>query len=307
MKQCFYFAFFGQLLESTLLSPAQTSSPSSDSFLPYSLLFIPDNRVPTPGSSVVSATQRRREGLIDSQSYHKAAQQDWRQQKQQAKEHRQQERRRQRELRRSRPPYNHSPTIQDINDYDMEGTPAGPPIVHPEKPEGMEGERTNIEVDSPVIPSNDDLNNHKEMEESNSFNSNSERASTATHVQFSKESEVAPDRADRALTSIFKRTSTKEALAQPAANALGDLEIELQRELDCLQQDTEERAKDTREGNAGAESPATKHAIMVRQSMMDGEDILEEGTIHSATAHSTDQAEAHQELLDDTLVYGPKR
>jgi hypothetical protein len=171
----------------------------------------------------------------------------------------------------------------------------------------MEGERTNMEVDSPVIPSNDDLNDRKEMEESNSFNSNSERASTATHVQFGKESEVAPDRADRALTSIFKRTSTKEALAQPAANAPGDLEIELQRELDCLQQDTEERAKDTGEGNAGAESPATKHAIMVRQSMMDGEDILEEGTIHSATAHSTDQAEAHQELLDDTLVHGPKR
>jgi hypothetical protein len=45
---------------------------------------------------------------------------------------------------------------------------------------------------------------------------------------------------------------------------------------------------------------------MVRQSMMDGEDILEEGTIHSATTHSTDQAEAHQELLDDTLVHGPK-
>jgi hypothetical protein len=46
----------------------------------------------------------------------------------------------------------------------------------------MEGEHTNIEVDSPVIPSNDDLNDCKEMEESNSFNSNSEHALTATHI-----------------------------------------------------------------------------------------------------------------------------
>jgi hypothetical protein len=99
----------------------------------------------------------------------------------------------------------------------------------------MEGERTNMEVDSPVIPSNNDLNDHEEMEESNSFDSDLEHASTATHVQFGEESEVAPDRADRALTGIFERMSTEEALAQPAADAPGDLEMELQHELDRLQ------------------------------------------------------------------------
>jgi hypothetical protein len=99
----------------------------------------------------------------------------------------------------------------------------------------MEGERTNMEVDSPVIPSNNDLNDHEEMEESNSFDSDLEHALTATHVQFGEELEVAPDRADRALTGIFERMSTEEALAQPAADAPGDLEMELQRELDCLQ------------------------------------------------------------------------
>jgi hypothetical protein len=64
----------------------------------------------------------------------------------------------------------------------MEGTPARPPVIHPEELEGMEGEYTNMEVDSPVIPSNNDLNDHKEMEESNSFNSDLEHALTATHI-----------------------------------------------------------------------------------------------------------------------------
>jgi hypothetical protein len=72
--------------------------------------------------------------------------------------------------------------IQDIDDYDMEGTPARPPVVHLEEPEGMEGECTNMEVDSPVIPSNNNLNDHEEMEESNSFDSDLEHALTATHV-----------------------------------------------------------------------------------------------------------------------------
>jgi hypothetical protein len=142
--------------------------------------------------------------------------------------------------------------------------PLRPPVVHPEEPEGMESERTNIEVDSPVIPSNDGPNDREEMEESNSFDNDSERASIATHIQFGEESEVAPDRADRALTGIDERTSTKEALAQPTADAPGGLEIELQSELDHLQRDAENRAKDTGEGNRGAESPVTKHAISVR-------------------------------------------
>ncbi|PKX96279.1 uncharacterized protein P174DRAFT_427844 [Aspergillus novofumigatus IBT 16806] len=142
--------------------------------------------------------------------------------------------------------------------------PLGPPVVHPEEPEGMESERTNMEVDSPVIPSNNDLNDREEMEESNSFDNDSERASTATHVQFGEESEVTPDRADRALTSIVERMSTKEALGQPAADAPGDLEMELQHELNCLQQDVEDRVKDAGEGNGAAESPTTEHAISVR-------------------------------------------
>jgi hypothetical protein len=171
----------------------------------------------------------------------------------------------------------------------------------------MEGERTNMEVDSPIIPSNDDPNDREEMEESNSFDSVLERASTVTHVQFGEESEVAPDRADRPLTGIVERTSTEEALAQPAADTSGDLEMELQSEIDRLQRDAEERAKDTEQENRGAESLATERAISVRRSMTDVEDALEEGTVHSATARSKDQAEACQELLDDTLVQGAER
>jgi hypothetical protein len=86
VRRCFYFAFFGQLPESTPLSPAWTSSPSSDGSLPHLPLFVLDDRVPAPGSLVVSATQRRREGLIDSQSCCEAARQDRRRRKQQAKE-----------------------------------------------------------------------------------------------------------------------------------------------------------------------------------------------------------------------------
>ncbi|KAF4210314.1 hypothetical protein CNMCM5878_004631 [Aspergillus fumigatiaffinis] len=306
VRRCFYFAFFGQLPETTPLSPARTSSPSSDGSLPHSPLFVPDDRVLAPGPSVVSATQRRREGRIDGHSRKEAARQDRRRQRQEAKERRREERRRRRELRRSRPAHDHSSTIQDIDDYDME-RPPGPPVVHLEEPEGMEGERTNMEVDSPVIPSNDDPNDREEMEESNNFDSDSEHASTATHVQFGEESEVAPDRTDRALTGIVERTSTEEALVQPAADAPGDLEMELQRELDRLQRDAEDRAKDSGEGNGAAESPATERAICVRRSMTDVEDALEEGTVHSATARSTDQAEARQELLDDTLVQEAER
>jgi hypothetical protein len=306
VRQCFYFAFFGQLPETTPLSPARTSSPSSDGSLPHSPLFVPDDRVLAPGPSVVSATQRYREGRIDGQSRREAARQDRRRQKLEAKKRRREERRRRRELRRSRPAHDHSSTIQDIDDYDME-RPLGPPVVHPEEPEGMESERTNMEVDSPVIPSNDGPNDREEMEESNSFDNDSERASIATHVQFGEESEVAPDRADRALTGIDERTSTEEALAQPTADAPGGLEMELQSELDRLQRDAENRAKDAGEGNGGAESPATERAISVRRSMTDVEDALEERTVHSATARSTDQAEARQELLDDTLVQRAER
>jgi hypothetical protein len=43
------------------------------------------------------------------------------------------------------------------------------PITHPEEPEGIEGEQTNMEVDSAVISSNAGQNNREEMEESNSF------------------------------------------------------------------------------------------------------------------------------------------
>ncbi|GFF28545.1 hypothetical protein IFM61606_10180 [Aspergillus udagawae] len=136
----------------------------------------------------------------------------------------------------------------------------------------MEGESTNMEVDCPVVPTNNDQNDYEVF---NGFDSDSERASTVTHVQFGEESEVAPNMADRALTGAVERMSTKEALAQPVVDAPGDLEMELQHELDCLE-----------------------------QSMADVEDALEEGTIHPATARLKEQAEAHQELFQDTLVKG---
>ncbi|GFF98647.1 hypothetical protein IFM53868_09895 [Aspergillus udagawae] len=136
----------------------------------------------------------------------------------------------------------------------MEGT-TGLPVVHPEEPERMEGESTNMEVDCPVVPTNNDQNDHEVF---NGFDSDSERASTVTHVQFGEESEVAPNMADRALTGAVERMSTKEALAQPAVDAPGDLEMELQHELDCLERDVEERVKDAEQGNRGAESPATE-------------------------------------------------
>lgn len=56
------------------------------------------------------------------------------------------------------------------------------PIVYLEEPEGMEGEYTNMEVDSPVIPSNNDLNNYEEIEESNNFDSDLEHALTITYI-----------------------------------------------------------------------------------------------------------------------------
>ncbi|KAL5687471.1 hypothetical protein EMGR_001738 [Emarellia grisea] len=293
VRRCFYFAFFGQLPETTPLSPTRTSSPSSDGSLPHSPLFVPDDRVLAPEPPVVSTTQRRRDGLIDSRSRREAARQDRRRQKQEAKERRRQERRRRRELRRSSRPQDYSPRIQDIDDHDMEGT-SGPPVVHLEEPESMEGERTNMEVDSPVVPSNDGQDDHEVFD---GFDSDSERASTATHVQFSEESEVAPNREDRALTGTVERISTEEALAQPAADAPGDLEMELQSEIDRLQRDANERAKDAEQENQGAESPATERAISVRRSMTNIEDALEGGTEHSAIARSKDQAEARQDVL----------
>ncbi|EAW20712.1 uncharacterized protein NFIA_112360 [Aspergillus fischeri NRRL 181] len=303
VRRCFYFAFFGQLPETTPLSPARTSSPSSDGSLPHSPLFVPDDRVLAPEPPVVSATQRRREDLIDGQSHREAARQDRRRRKQEAKERRRQERRRRRGLRRSSRPHDYPPRIQDTDDYDMDGTPE-PPVVHPEEPESMEGERTNMEVDSPVVPTNHDQNDREVF---NGFDSDPERASTATHVQFGEELEVAPNRADRALTGAVERTSTGEAPAPPATDATGDLEMELQHELDRLERDAAETAKDAEQGNRGAENPATERAISVRRSMTDVEDALEEGTVHSATARSKDQAEARQELLDDTVVQGAER
>jgi hypothetical protein len=46
----------------------------------------------------------------------------------------------------------------------------------------MEDKYTNIEVDSPVIPSNNNLNNYKEIEESNSFNSDLEHTLTIIYI-----------------------------------------------------------------------------------------------------------------------------
>lgn len=296
VRRCFYFAFFGQLPEALPLSPARTSSPSSDGSLPHSPLFVPDDRLLVPVSSVVSPIQRCREGRIDGQSRREIARQDRRRRKQEAKERRRQERRRRRELRQPSPPHDHSPTIQNIEDHDMDEVP-GSPLVYPERPESMEGERTNMEVDSPAVPSNADQNDREEMEKSDGCDSDSERASTATQVQFGEESEAASDRADRPLTGIVERTSTEEALAQPAADAPGDLEMELQSEIDRLQRDADERAKDAEQENQGAESPATERAISVRRSMTNVEDALEEGTVHSAIARSKDQAEARQDVL----------
>jgi hypothetical protein len=303
VRRCFYFAFFGQLPEALPLSPARTSSPSSDGSLPHSPIFVPDDILTVPASSVASPIQRRREGRIDGQSRRDVAQQDRRRRKQEAKERRRHKRRRRQEERRSRPPHDRSPTNQDMDDHDMEEIP-GPPVVHPQRPEWIEGERTSMEVNSPVIPSNVGQNDGEEMEESNGFNSDSERASTVTHVQFGEESEAAPDRADRALNGIVETMSTEEALAQPAADAPGDLEMELQRELDRLQRDAEERVNDAEQGNREAESPTTERAISDRRSMTEVEDALEEGTVHLATAPWNDRAENRQELLQNTLVEG---
>ncbi|KAF7136920.1 hypothetical protein CNMCM5793_006582 [Aspergillus hiratsukae] len=309
VRRCFYFAFFGQLPTAISLSPARTSSPSSDGSLPHSPLFVPDDGLLVPVASVVSPTQRRREGRTDGQSHREAARQDRRRRKQEAKERRRQERQRRRELRRSSPPHDYSPAIRDTDDHDMEEVPDNEwrpspvsihlgerPLAHLEEPEGMEGERTNMEVDSPAIPSNACQNNDEEMEESNGFHSDSERASTATQVQFGEESEAAPDRA------IVERTSTGEALTQPAADVPGVLEMELQRELDRLQREAEERAKAAEQGNRGPESPAAERAISVRRSFTDVEDALEKRTVHS-----NDQVEARQELLQDVLVERSER
>lgn len=305
VRRCFYFAFFGQLLEALPLSPARTSSPSSDGCLPHSPLFVPDDRSPVQASSVVSPIQRHREGPVEGQSRRDVARQNRRRRKQEEKERRRQERRRRRELRRSRPPHDRSPRMRNIDDHDMEEVP-GPPVVRPERPECTDGERTDMEVNSPVIPSNAEQNDCEEME-SNGFNRDTERSSTATHVQFAEESEAAPDRADRARNGIVERMSTEEALAQPAAGAPGDLEMELQRELDRLQRDAEERMKDAEQGNWGAESPTTEPATSVRRSLTEVEDALEEGIVHLAAAPSNDQAEARQELLQEVLVEKAER
>jgi hypothetical protein len=298
VRRCFYFAFFGQLPEALPLSPAQTSPPSSDGSLPHSPIFVPDDRLLVPASSVVSRTQRRREGRIDGQSRRDVAPQNRRRRKQEAKERRRQERRRRQELRRSRPPHDRSPTMRNIDDHDMEDI-HGPLVVLPERPECTEGERTSMEVNSPVIPSNADQNDRDEMEESDGFNSDSERASTATHVQFGEESEAAPDRAGRALNGVVE--------AQPAAEAPRDLEMELQRELDRLQRDAEERVKDAEQGNREAESVTTERAISVRRSVTEVDDALEEGTVHLATARSNDRVEPRQELLQEVLVEKAER
>jgi hypothetical protein len=159
-----------------------------------------------------------------------------------------------------------------------------------------------MEVNNPVIPSNADHNYHEEMEGSDGFNSVSERASTATPVQFGEESEAAPDREDRALSGIAEGMSTEKAIAQPAADATGNLEMELQRELDRLQRDAEERVKDAEQGKQGAGSSAAEHALSVTRAPTSVQDALEEGTVHS-----NDQAEARQELLHDVLVEGAER
>ncbi|GFF96384.1 hypothetical protein IFM53868_08512 [Aspergillus udagawae] len=296
VRRCFYFAFFGQLPEALPPSPARTSSPSSDGSLTHSPIFVPDGRSLAPASSVISPIQRRRESRIDGQSRRDVARQDRRRRKQEAKERRRQERRRRQELRRSHRQHDRSPTIQNIDDHDMEEIPR-PPVIHPERPECIEGERTSMEVNSPVIPSNADQNDHEEMEESEGFNSDSEHASTATHVQFGEESEAAPDREDRALTGVVERMSTEKALAQSAADATGDLEMELQRELDRLQRDAEESVKDAEQGNQGAGSPAAEHALPITRVSTGVEGALEEGTVHS-----NDQTEARQELLQEALV-----
>lgn len=296
VRRCFYFAFFGQLPEGLPLSPAQTGSPSSDGSLPQSPIFLPDDRSLVPASSVVPPIRSRRD----------VARQNRRRRKQEAKERRRQERRRRRELRRSRPPHDPSATMPNIDDHDMEEIP-GPPFVLPERPECANGERTSVEVNSSVIPINADQNDCEEIEESNGFNSDLGRASTATHVQFGDESEAAPGRADRTFNGIIEGMSTDEALAQPAADASRNLEMELQRELDRLQRDAEARVKDAEQGNQEAESITTERAISVTRSMTEVEDALEEGIVHLATARSNDRADARQELLQEVLVEKAER
>jgi hypothetical protein len=296
VRRCFYFAFFGQLPEALPLSPAQTGSPSSDGSLPQSPIFVPDDRSLVPASSVVPPIRSRRD----------VARQNRRRRKQEAKERRRQERRRRRGLRRSCPPHDPSATMPNIDDHDMEEIP-GPPFVFPERPECANGERTSVEVNSSVIHINADQNDCEEMEESNGFNSDLERASMATHVQFGDGLEAAPGRADRTFNGIIERMSTDEALAQPVADASRNLEMEVQCELDRLQRDAEERVKDAEQGNRGAESPTRERTISVSRSMTEVEDALEEGTVSSATARWNDRSEARQELLQEVLVEKAER
>ncbi|KAI2835487.1 hypothetical protein CBS11350_10013 [Aspergillus niger] len=306
VRRCFYFAFFGQLPEASPLSPARPSSSSSDGSLPQSPILVPNDRSLAPISSGAPPIQRSCEVSADGQSRRDVTRPDRKSRKQEAKERRRKERRRRQELRRSRPPHDDCPTVENIDDYDMEVIP-GPSVVHPERPESIEDERANMDVDSPIVTSNADQIDDEEMEESNGFHSDSERGSMATHVQFSEESEVAPDMADRALAGVFEGPFTEEALAQPAAGTPGDLEMRKQRELDHLQRRAEETVRDGEQGNRGAESPTTERDLSVRRRLTDVEDALEEGTMHLTAESSTDQAEARQESLQEALVETAER
>ncbi|KAL5335653.1 hypothetical protein BJX70DRAFT_390567 [Aspergillus crustosus] len=288
-----YLIFFGRLPDFLPLSPAQTGSSTSDSFMPASPLFVPDDDQSQNIASDLPLAREHGEGWFNDQSRREPAYHGRNYRRREGREHRRQERRRRRELRVARGPRSLEQDIVNLRgaeEIPEDGirSSSGPEnvvestIIYPGESEAIDDGQTNMDVDQLASFSNVNQHDPRELEGSEHYLSDIENASAATHIQFDAESEAAAsslvDSGDAAMTD-----PAREAQAQPAVNTQVALERELEREINRLQSEAEGRAENAKRSSQEAEPSAGERLLSRTESWTDVEDGSDEDTAMVST------------------------